>query len=193
MCVGRRSPLCNSDQQKGSFPASHPGDLHAQVSFYQYYGSGMIYSGSGSSYEFLEFRFRILPILFMDIWKIIKENTLKSNYFPFSISHYTQSYSLESSGLKPISKILIYLLFHSCWIRIRINYSGSRKKFRILPVPDPDPQHWTFYTTESDWVNQQLPLSATGWTGWSTSSTRSDRPRFPAPTPAAQPEVKTIV
>ena len=41
------------------------------------------------------------------------------NYLPFSILHYTvlQYDSPESSGLKIMNNILIYLLFHSCWIR----------------------------------------------------------------------------
>ena len=40
-------------------------------------GSVMIQSGSGSSYEFLEFRIRIQPILFKHVWKK-KKKILKS-------------------------------------------------------------------------------------------------------------------
>ena len=43
-------------------------------------------------------------------------------YSPYSkvlvSTMYGTLYSPESSGLKIQNKILIYLLFHSCWIRI---------------------------------------------------------------------------
>ena len=65
--------------------------------------SGMIYSGSGSSYEFLEFRIRIQmqiriqPKLLKQIWKLLKKH-LKikqkeefTNYLPFSISYYSRT------------------------------------------------------------------------------------------------------
>ena len=97
-------------------------------SLYQCCGSGMIYSGSGSSYELLEFRIRILPIklsIFGNYKKLIinqnEESTVPTTgpYLPFSTSHYKvlQNYSPESSGIKIRNKIFIYLLFHFCWIR----------------------------------------------------------------------------
>ena len=77
------------------------------------------------------------PIHFIEaLLEIIKKITLKSIkkenlpticHFLF---HTIQSYSLESSGLKLINKILIYLLFQS-W------GSGPRKKFQIRLDPDP--------------------------------------------------------
>ena len=86
----------------------------------------MIYSGS--SYELLEFRIRILPIklsIFGNYKKLIinqnEESTVPTTgpYLPFSTSHYKvlQNYSPESSGIKIRNKIFIYLLFHFCWIR----------------------------------------------------------------------------
>ena len=40
-------------------------------------GSGMIYSGSGSSLKFWEFRVRILPMFFRHIWREKKLNSIK--------------------------------------------------------------------------------------------------------------------
>ena len=79
-------------------------------------GSGMIYFGSGSSYEFLEFLLRILPILFKHIWrrkKIKNQKEESSNYLPFSFSPYSPDstyWNPESSGHQIISKILIYTI-----------------------------------------------------------------------------------
>ena len=87
-------------------------------------GFGMIYSGSGSSYEFLKFRigiqFRIWiqfwiwiqPILFKHIWRLLKKTHLKfnhqkeefTNYLPISVSYY-------SPTVHTVQKIFIYLLF----------------------------------------------------------------------------------
>ena len=71
----------------------------------------------------------------------IKKNNLPTNgscHFLFHTS-VLQNLSSESSCLNLMNKTKIYLLFYSWWFRIRNHNSGSRKKFRIQP--DPDPQH----------------------------------------------------
>ena len=68
----------------------------------------------GSRYEFLDFRIRICYVFFkayLDILikkqhLIINQKEEFTNFFPFSISHY----SPESSGLKFRNIILVYLL-----------------------------------------------------------------------------------
>ena len=80
-------------------------------------GSGMIYSGSGPSYEFLEFR--ILLMIFKHIWKLflikpykINQKEESTNYLQFSISDYSTKIQNSQTGSGT-------------------NNSGSRKKFRI--------------------------------------------------------------
>ena len=78
-------------------------------------GYGMIYSGSGSSYELLEFRIRIQPILLKHIWKLSKRFNQKeeSTIFYFILQQYystvTQS-RIRGPNIK--HKIYIYLLFY---------------------------------------------------------------------------------
>ena len=116
-------------------------------SLYQCCGSGMIYSGSGSSYKLLEFRIRIQPILFKHIWKLLKRFTQKeeSTIFYFILQQYystvTQS-RIRGPNIK--HKIYIYLLFYVLLDQdpeLQYNSgSGSWQKFWIHA--DPDAQHW---------------------------------------------------
>ena len=99
--------------------------------------SGMIYSGSGYRFEFSEFRTQAQLAQVPDpcgsgsnpyYSSIIGNQKEESiNYLPFSISQYSPTvllYSPEFSGLNFKIKVLIYLLFNSCWIRI--HNTGTR-------------------------------------------------------------------
>ena len=119
--------------------------LNLVVSLSPCCGSGMIYSGSGSSFEFSEFRIRIQPILLRhhcNFFKYFKFNHKEefTNYLTFSMSKYSPTILYTQSKIhRPKIKYLFIYSFIFCWIRIRNNNSGSRQKFRIHA--DPDPQH----------------------------------------------------
>ena len=84
-------------------------------SLYQCCGSGMIYSGSGSSYELLEFRIRIQPILLKHIWKLSKRFNQKeeSTIFYFILQQYYNTVTQSRIRWPNIKhKIYIYLLFY---------------------------------------------------------------------------------
>ena len=101
------------------------------TSFNQCCGSGMIYSGSGSSNEFVNFRPGYYPY-YLSIYGKKKKYLC---HFPFHTSHCT--HSTEFTGLK-LDKIFLFICsFIFCWIRIQHNNSGSRKKFRVQPDSDP--------------------------------------------------------
>ena len=84
----------------------------------QRYGSGMITPDLDPD-----------PIHIIEAYLEIKKTpytviSQKEESTSYSICHFLfytmySTISPESSGLKIINKILIYLLFHSCWIRIR--------------------------------------------------------------------------
>ena len=100
-------------------------------SCWQCCGSGMIYSGSGSSFEFLEFRIRINPILFKDILDCLKTHhiQLKTESFKFQLSaifYFILPVQSFSTGLYLGLSFLFICSFIFCWIRIRNNNSGSR-------------------------------------------------------------------
>ena len=111
----------------------------------------MTYSGSGSSYDFLEFRIRIKTKLFIDACLGIIKNTLNliiknwiyqlSAIFCFTIQPFN-THSPEFTGLNSEIKFFNCSLIF-CWIRIQNNNSGSgsgsTEKFWIHV--DPDTQH----------------------------------------------------
>ena len=111
-------------------------------------GSGMIYSGSGSSSEFSEFRIHADPDPTRVIWvyleivntsrlnSIIKKNLSTICHFIF----HTTVLQYTKSRIRRENTFLLVCTFIFNWIRIRNNNSGSRQKFRIHA--DPDPQHW---------------------------------------------------
>ena len=94
-------------------------------------------SGSNSYYEVY------LEIIKKHLKFNQKEESTGTKYLPFSISYYsTLSTVLQHTQSricrpKMRNKIFIYLLFHFCWIQNNNSGSGSRQKFRIQGVPDP--------------------------------------------------------
>ena len=78
-------------------------------------GSGMIYSKSRSSYEFLEFRIRILPMFFKHIWKLSKWRIYQIIWYLISISN--------DSPIFIFNFFICAFIF--CWIRNKNSGSGS--------------------------------------------------------------------
>ena len=101
--------------------------MFAQVSLKQCCGSGLIYSGSGSSSEFSEFRIRIQAKVpdpcgsgsnpcYLSIFRNCKQNHFKFNhkeesisYLPFSISNYSPTVHKVQNSKR--NNIFVYLLF----------------------------------------------------------------------------------
>ena len=115
----------------------------------------MIYSGSGSSYDFSEFRIRIQPLFFKANLEIKTHilNSIKTKNLP-TICHFPfhttlQSYrthSPEFTCLKLEIKFLFICSFIFCWIPVRIG-SGTI-------IPDQDPGKSSGSTTLVDTVLQ---------------------------------------
>ena len=118
----------------------------------------MIYSGSGSSSEFSEFRIRIQakvsdpcgsrskPCFFYVYLEIVNKTTLnliiKKNLSTICHFLFHTTVLQYKSRIQREITFLFFCSFIFCWIRIRNNNSesGSRHKFRIHA--DPDTQHW---------------------------------------------------
>ena len=113
----------------------------------------MIYSGSGSNFEFLEFWIRILfwirmqPMLFMHIWtKNLKFNKKEesTNYisaiFYFIVQYIpTWSYSTHRPEFTRLKLEVFYLVYGSG--TIILDPGKSSGSMRIGIHVDPDPQH----------------------------------------------------
>ena len=97
-------------------------------------GSGMIYSGSGSSHEISEFQIRIQHILFkhkayLEITKQHTINSIKKKYLP-TICHFlfhtiVLQYIQSRIHRPKIRNTFFICIFVFCCIRIRYNNSGS--------------------------------------------------------------------